>query len=234
MILFYSEECDGRTARLMGSEAIHCRQALRKNTGDLIHVTDGKGASYLGKITKSGKKEIEVEILNAIEVDKKRAYKIHIGIAPTKNISRFEWFLEKASEFGIDEITPLLCKRSERKILKEERLTKILISAMKQSLKSELPILNPLTKFSDFLGKDFNGQCFIAHLEEDPELLIKSYAQGSDVIILIGPEGDFTPEEIIEAKDQGFKSTSLGDYRLRTETAGISAVQAVHFVNLSM
>ena len=232
MILFYSDDCDGKMANLIESEAIHCRVALRKNVGDLIFITDGKGNGYEGEITHLGKKKVEVNLLRTIELSKIQDFRVHIAIAPTKNISRFEWFLEKATELGINEITPIRCSRSERKIIKEERLKKILVSAMKQSLKSRIPKLNPLTKFSDFLKQDFNGQFFIAHLEEDPELLIKSYTSGSDVVILIGPEGDFTLEEIAEAKKADFKSVSLGDYRLRTETAGIAAVQCIHFVNM--
>jgi 16S rRNA (uracil1498-N3)-methyltransferase len=132
---------------------------------------------------------------------------------------------------GIDEITPLLCSRSERKIIKPERLEKILISAMKQSLKSTLPVLNPMVKFQDFIQQKEERTSFIAHLEDEPKLLIHRYTPSSDVLILIGPEGDFTLDEISAALEGGFKSVSLGDYRLRTETAGISAVQAIHFVN---
>lgn len=231
MILFYSEQCDGETAYLTDSEAIHCRQALRKNIGDSISLTDGKGLAFEGEITSMSKKRIEVQGLKEIQLSKPRNFKIHIGIAPTKNISRFEWFLEKSTELGIDEITPLLCSRSERKILKPERLTKILISAMKQSLKSELPILHPMVNFQDFISKQKNGHLLIAHLEEEPKLLVHLYAAAEDVVVLIGPEGDFTLDEISAALAVGFKSASLGDYRLRTETAGIAAVQAIHFVN---
>ncbi|GLR17274.1 16S rRNA (uracil(1498)-N(3))-methyltransferase [Portibacter lacus] len=232
MILFYSEKIDGETAILTDGEAIHCKQALRKKVGEIIIVTDGKGKTYEAEITSIGKKEVELKLLKEVPLSAKRDFRIHIAIAPTKNISRFEWFLEKATELGIDEITPILCARSERKVIKSERLNKILLSAMKQSLKSELPKLNELTKLSAFLKKDFEGQCFIAHLEEEPELLVKSYQQGSDVLILIGPEGDFMLEEIEMAKQSGFESVSLGDYRLRTETAGISSVQAIHFCNM--
>jgi len=232
MILFYSEDCDGEHATLVESEAIHCRVALRKNLGDMINITDGRGNGFEGQITKLGKKVVEVQILKTIELSKIQDFHIHVAIAPTKNISRFEWFLEKATELGISEITPILCSRSERKIIKEERLKKILVSAMKQSLKSKMPKLNPLTKLTDFLKQEVLGQCFIAHLEEDPALLIKSYTVGSDVVILIGPEGDFTLEEIAEAKKASYKSVSLGEYRLRTETAGIAAVQSIHFANL--
>ncbi len=231
MILFYSKECDGHTAKLVDSEAIHCKQALRKKIGDEVYLTDGLGQCYVGRITNIAKKHVEIDILREHPLSKSRTYKIHIAIAPTKNISRFEWFLEKATEFGVDEITPLLCARSERKIIKPERLEKILVSAMKQSLKARLPKLNPLTSYSNFIQGDCAGSRFIAHLEDQPELLINSYQADHDSIILIGPEGDFTPDEISMGKQAEFASVSLGDYRLRTETAGIAAVQQVHFIN---
>ena len=138
----------------------------------------------------------------------------------------------KSTEFGIDEISPILCERSERKVIKEERLNKILISAMKQSLKTQLPILHPLTKYDKFIASRNEDQKFIAHLEDDDtKLLIQSYKRSGDVLIMIGPEGDFTQVEINAAKKNSFYSTSLGDYRLRTETAGIAAVTAIHFSN---
>jgi 16S rRNA (uracil1498-N3)-methyltransferase len=231
MILFYSEHCDGKTAYLQDSEAIHCKQALRKNIGDTITLTDGKGAAYSGTIVSMSKRSVEVSSLEPLQLSKPRDYKIHIGIAPTKNISRFEWFLEKATELGIDEVTPLLCSRSERKVIKPERLNKILVSAMKQSLKSNLPTLNPMTKFVDFVKSNTYETHFIAHLEEDPKLLIHQYEPMENACILIGPEGDFTLEEIQFSLTHGYQSVSLGDYRLRTETAAISAVQAIHFAN---
>lgn len=231
MILFYSEECNGRVAKLLGSEAIHCRQALRKQVGDEVYVTDGLGQCYSGEIKNIGKKEIEILISEELRINKPREFNIHIGIAPTKNITRFEWFLEKATEFGVDEITPILCARSERKVIKPERLSKIIISASKQSLKCKFPILNPLTKMSDFVQKDIEADCFIAHLEDKSDLLIRAAKLSTATMILIGPEGDFTPEEIAVAKAADYKSVSLGDYRLRTETAGIAAVQQIHFVN---
>ncbi len=231
MILFYASECDGKTAILLDSEAIHCKQALRKNVGDEVFITDGLGKSYLAFIIAMNKKKVDLGIKEEIFLSKKRDYKIHIAIAPTKNIARFEWFLEKATEFGIDEITPILCHRSERKNINEERLEKILVSAMKQSLKNELPVLNPLTKFDQFINNQYLGSKYIAHLEEGTSDLVKKYPKGNNAIILIGPEGDFSPQEIEHAAKQDFVAVSLGDYRLRTETAGISAVQAIHFCN---
>ncbi len=216
----------------MEGEAIHCRQALRKTVGEQIFVTDGKGRAFKTTIVSMGKKRIDCHITDEIQLSKSRSYQIHIAIAPTKNISRFEWFLEKATELGIDTITPILCQRSERKVIKPERLEKILISAMKQSLKSTLPVLKPLQSLKDFVSQDFSGQKMIGHLEdENTKLLSKVYDKGSNVNIMIGPEGDFSPDEIKLAMGNGFMPISLGDYRLRTETAGISAVQFVHFCN---
>ncbi|WP_235299188.1 16S rRNA (uracil(1498)-N(3))-methyltransferase [Portibacter marinus] len=231
MILFYSEECDGQTARLVGSEASHCVQALRRQIGDEVYVTDGLGQCFKGEITAASKKSVDITITEEIILKSPRNYHIHIGIAPTKNNSRFEWFLEKATEFGIDEITPLKCARSERKLVKPDRLSKIILSAMKQSLKTKLPVLNPMVQFQDFVSGQNHDQMYIAHLEEKPELLIHKYKSGKNATILIGPEGDFTSGEINLATSKGAKAVSLGDYRLRTETAGIAAVQLIHFVN---
>lgn len=231
MFLFYSDAKDDQYSWLTESEAIHCRQVLRKQIGDQVYFTDGQGDSFLAEIVVLEKKRVGLRILELVTLHSHRPYRVHIAIAPTKNIARFEWFLEKVTELGINEITPIICQRSERKVIKEDRCEKILISAMKQSIKSNLPKLNPLTKFSDFIKQDFSGSKFIAHLEEGTQELIQSYIPGNDVLILIGPEGDFTPEEIRNAKDKGFHFASLGDYRLRTETAGIVACQAIHFCN---
>jgi 16S rRNA (uracil1498-N3)-methyltransferase len=231
MILFFAEEINGEMAYLVESEAIHCRQALRKNIGDCIYITDGNGHAFEAVITEMGKKRIAAKIISNIILSPSPAYKIHLAIAPTKNISRLEWLLEKATEIGIDEITPLLCERSERKIIKPERLNKILISAMKQSLKSRIPLLNPLIKFDEFVHKHQNVQMFIAHLDDDSNPIVHSYSKEEDVTILIGPEGDFSEREIELAVNAGYRKTSLGDYRLRTETAGLIAIQSIHLLN---
>jgi len=173
-----------------------------------------------------------VTIKSANEKPKPWNYHLHVAIAPTKNIDRFEWFLEKATEIGIDEITPLLCERSERKILKAERLEKIIESAMKQSLKFHLPKLNPLIKFSDFINQDFDSDLYIAHCEETDKKTLKSMlVPNKNTTILIGPEGDFSTVEIEKAMQQNFVSITLGETRLRTETAGLVATQMVSFIN---
>ena len=159
-----------------------------------------------------------------------RNFQVHIAIAPTKSIERIEWFLEKATEIGISRVTPLLCRYSERKEIKADRLEKVMVSAMKQSLKAYLPQLDPLTKFSDFISQPFDGQKFIAHCDEQHrDLLKKMVVPNQNYLILIGPEGDFSSEEIEMAIQEGFKPVSLGDSRLRTETAG---VVACHTFNL--
>jgi 16S rRNA (uracil1498-N3)-methyltransferase len=173
-----------------------------------------------------------VQIINHIKDYEKLYFSPHIAIAPTKNIERLEWFLEKATEIGIKEITPVLCEHSERKIINMERLEKIIVSAMKQSLKTYIPVLNPLTRFTDFVSKPFNGQKFIAHCTEGIRSeLIHSYVKQSESLILIGPEGDFSPKEIEFAKSNGFIEISLGKSRLRTETAGIVACHTINLLN---
>jgi 16S rRNA (uracil1498-N3)-methyltransferase len=161
-----------------------------------------------------------------------RPFSLHLAVAPTKNIDRFEWFLEKATEIGITEITPVICEHSERTNLRTDRLLKVLISAMKQSLNLHLPVLNEPVRFSDFLKKDFSGQKFIGYVEEKQEILLKErYQKGSDCVILIGPEGDFSKEEIEKAKQNGFETISLGNSRLRTETAAIVATMTINLLN---
>jgi 16S rRNA (uracil1498-N3)-methyltransferase len=161
-----------------------------------------------------------------------RNFRVHVAIAPTKNMERIEWFLEKATEIGIDHINPLLCCFSERKEIKGERLEKVMVSAMKQSLKAYLPQLDPLTRFSDFISQPFEGQKFIAHCDEQHRDVLKQLIlPNQQYLILIGPEGDFSPEEISLAIQAGFHPVSLGDSRLRTETAGLVACHTFNLMN---
>ena len=176
-------------------------------------------------------KKCRLSILNVQKEDRRKNYWLHVAIAPTKSISRFEWFLEKATEIGIDEITPLLSEHSERKVVKFERSEKILISAMKQSQKAFLPKLNELTSFNEFIQKNSEKQKFIAHCNDGEKNHLKNAIQkGNNMVILIGPEGDFSLEEVLEAKEKGFEEISLGDERLRTETAGIVACHTVNLI----
>ena len=233
MQLFYTENIENGFINLEAEEARHCAQVLRKQIGDSIQVIDGKGNWYEAVLEECSKKKCLARITSEKE-ENLRDFKIHIAIAPTKNISRFEWFLEKATELGIDEITPLLCQRSERKVVRLDRLNKILVAAMKQSLKASLPQLNELTKFKDFVKntETGNNQNFIAHCEESVKVpLTENYKAGKNVCILIGPEGDFSAEEINLALENGFKAVSLGESRLRTETAGLVACHTIHLMN---
>jgi 16S rRNA (uracil1498-N3)-methyltransferase len=233
MILFYCHHIENDLASFDEVEMRHCIQVLRKRVGDEIMFADGKGSYYQGIIQSSNKKGFTATIIAKEERKNHLSSNLHLGIAPTKNIDRFEWFLEKATEFGISEITPLLCSNSERKQIRPDRLEKILLSAMKQSLHAHLPKLHAMRSFEDFVKMaetDPNQQRFIAHCQESnlPHLF-NNYTKGGNVLIAIGPEGDFSKEEISLALENNFHAISLGTSRLRTETAGIAAV---HIVNL--
>lgn len=232
MQLFYTTHIEDQLAFLAGEEAKHCVQVLRHRVGDEINLMDGLGGNYRACIIEATKKKVSLRILSQQKTYLHRGAKLHLAVAPTKNISRFEWFLEKATEIGIDEITPILCQRSERKIIKPARLEKIILAAAKQSKNTILPRLHPMTKLGAFLKTEKIEpiQKFIAHCEKDNEIhLMEKYKADQDVIILIGPEGDFSPEEIKQSFENGYAPISLGASRLRTETAGIVAC---HTVNL--
>ena len=232
MQLFYTTDIDDQMAFLSGEEAKHCVKVLRHRVGDEINLMDGVGGNYRASIIEATKNKVSLRILSHNKTYPHRVGKLHLVIAPTKNISRFEWFLEKATEIGVDEITPILCQRSERKVVKLERLEKIILSAAKQSKNTVLPSLNNMIKLSAFFKMDNLdlSQKFIAHCENDNEVhLMEKYQANQDVIILIGPEGDFSPTEIKDSLEIGFTPVSLGMSRLRTETAGIVAC---HTINL--
>lgn len=229
MQLFYSPEIASKDTSFTFNkdESRHIHKVLRKKIDDILFITNGKGFLFTGKIIVANDKSCCVTIIEESFIPPK-PYKLHIAIAPTKMNDRMEWFLEKATEIGIDEITPILCHNSERKVIKEERFQKIIQSAMKQSLQYYLPKLNPLTKFSELLSKVTNEAAFIAHCEPDHKILFKNaIVQKNDLLILIGPEGDFSTEEITMAINKNITPVSLGDTRLRTETAGIVAAHTV-------
>lgn len=231
MQLFYIPEIVGNTVTLDADESKHAVKVLRLSSGDKIQIVDGNGGFYLAEILDARPKSCSISILETRKEFEKRNFSLHIAIAPTKNIDRFEWCLEKCTEIGIDTITPLLSEHSERKVIKPERLEKILVSAMKQSVKAYLPKLNELTRFEELIKADFQGEKYIAHCNDgEKQHLQKLVSRGKDVLILIGPEGDFSPEEVEQAKAAGFTEISLGNARLRTETAG---VVACHIVNLA-
>ena len=235
MQLFYNSEIteQSKEIKFNKEESRHIVKVLRKKEGDILHITNGKDFLFKVEIIFVSDKKCTGKVIDFKKTVNKRDYYLHVAIAPVKNIDRFEWFLEKATEIGIDEITPILCKNSERKILKKERLLKIVTSAMKQSLQHRLPKLNDLTNFEDFITDDFEGQRFIAHCENDTQKnSLKHYVKTkSNYTILIGPEGDFTSEEIEKSKKNGFFPISLGNNRLRTETAGLIIVQNVSFLH---
>ncbi len=228
--MFYAPDIDNSFI-LPEEESQHAVKVLRLQSGDHIELVDGKGGYYKAEIVLPHHKRCEIRILEKQSEFHKRPYRLHIAIAPTKNIERLEWFAEKVTEIGIDEITPVICQFSERKIVKQERLEKILISAMKQSLKAYLPQLNEQCTFDEFLKRTEPGQCFIAHCYDGQtkKNLSSAYIPRQNTTLLIGPEGDFSPAEVEKALKAGFIPISLGESRLRTETAG---VVACHTINL--
>ncbi|SEC89703.1 16S rRNA (uracil1498-N3)-methyltransferase [Tenacibaculum sp. MAR_2009_124] len=235
MQLFYNPEISEEVKELTFNkeESRHIVRVLRKKEGDVLHITNGRGFLFYVEIIFANDKRCVVKRTSFKEIGNNRDYYLHVAIAPTKNIDRFEWFLEKATEIGIDEITPLLCKNSERKVIKYERLNKIVQSAMKQSLQYRLTKLNNLTSFNDFINSNLEGQLFIAHCEDDNQKngLKQLVEPRSKYTILIGPEGDFTFEEIEKSKAIGFCPISLGNTRLRTETAGVTSTQNISFLH---
>jgi 16S rRNA (uracil1498-N3)-methyltransferase len=207
-------------------------KVLRKNEGDTIFITNGLGDLFTSKIIAANDKKCLVEITAVENKQKPWNYYLHVAIAPTKLNDRFEWFLEKATEIGIDEITPIICDHSERKVLKTDRMEKIIQSAAKQSLKFHYPKLNEPIHFNEFINSKFDGQLFIAHCEETNKKSLKETLQPQiKTTILIGPEGDFSTKEIKRSLENSFIPVSLGESRLRTETAGVVAVHSVAFVN---
>lgn len=213
-------------------EAGHCIRVLRLTEGDEILLTDGKGTFYKAAISCAHHKHCKVSILESWQQPALWNFRLHIAVGPTKNMDRMEWFAEKATEIGIDAITCLNCRFSERREIKTARLEKILVSAMKQSQKATLPQLEGMTDFKSFVSQPFDGRKFIAHCEDgDKTLLKQTYRPGENALVLIGPEGDFSPEEIELALQQGFEPISLGESRLRTETAALVACHTIHILN---
>ena len=232
MQLFYVPNISGSEIILDETESKHAIRVLRLQKGNRVQVVDGKGGFYETQITDANPKKCRLSIVNSILEFGKRNFNLHIAIAPTKNIDRFEWFLEKATEIGIDEITPLLTSHSERKTVNPERLEKILVSAMKQSLKAYLPKLNELTSFKELIINNKSENKFIAWCDEIQKTHLKNLAtKRNNTLILIGPEGDFSSDEVKLAIENGFKVVSLGESRLRTETAGIVACHIVNLAN---
>lgn len=214
-------------------EARHALRVLRLREGNEVLLTDGKGFFYKATLRSTHPKHCEVNILEQYRAAPLWNFYLHIAVAPTKNTDRMEWFCEKATEIGINAITFLKCRFSERNEINTSRLEKVLAAAMKQSGKATLPVLSHgIMNFSSFVRQPFEGDTFMAHCRENyPPLLARACSPGRNVLILIGPEGDFSPEEINEAAGQGFRPVSLGESRLRTETAALAACHTVHVLN---
>lgn len=216
-------------ATLTSDESWHCTKVLRNKIGDKIHVIDGKGSHADAIIELVSEKKVIAKIISNITKENHRPYQLHIAIAPTKNLDRIEWMVEKMVEIGVDEISFLLCKNSERKVIKIERIKKIVESAVKQSFQSFIPPVNEIAELNAFIRSNNANQKLIAHCNSvENKISISAIKfKNKETVILIGPEGDFTPHEISEAEKNDFKSIDLGSTRLRTETAGIYASIAV-------
>jgi len=233
MHIFYTPDITQNTYTLNEEESKHCVRVLRLPIGALVNLVDGKGGFYTAEIISDNPKKVTLKILNVETGFHKRNHYLHIAVAPTKNIDRIEWFLEKATELGIDEITPIITDRSERRVVKEDRLNKVITSAVKQSIKAYHPKLNDAVSYDAFMKASFEGDLLIAHCIDNEEKkyisnLVKPHGK---YLILIGPEGDFTPEEVSLALNKGFKALTLGENRLRTETAALSVCFEINYLN---
>jgi 16S rRNA (uracil1498-N3)-methyltransferase len=233
MQLFFNPDLapDAKSFVFDREESRHMIKVLRKKEGDIIQITNGKGCFFDAEITLASDHKCTVSITSVIHVEK-RPYNIHLAVAPTKMNDRYEWFLEKATEIGIDRVTPVICDRSERKVIKTDRLEKIVLSALKQSGQAYLPVVDEPISFSQFIKNHQDGKRFIAHCEPEEKKTLKSeIIPGEDILMLIGPEGDFSPPEINLALQNGFVPVSLGSTRLRTETAAVVACHSIVFAN---
>lgn len=230
MIQFYAPDIT-ETGTLPEQESAHCSRVLRMKAGDTIRVTDGKGRIYECEILESHPKHTTVEILTTTEVKPWWGFRLEVCIAPSKNIDRIEWLVEKAVEVGVDRIVLMKCARSERKTVKTERLVKIAISAMNQSLKSTLPEITELTDYKSLVTDGFEGAKYIGYCDDSiPLLRFSNEYKGGDVRILIGPEGDFSREEVDNAMKNGYLPVTFGGSRLRLETAALYCTIAAHVV----
>jgi len=233
MQLFYQPDLTlNNTHFLNEEESRHCAQVLRLKTGDIINITNGIGSLFSAELIDVNHKKCFVFVKSETLFQKQSDYSLHLAIAPTKSIDRIEWLLEKAVEMGIDEISPIICSRSERKEIKIDRLNKVALSAMKQSLKYYLPKINSAISFNEFVAKTKIDQAFICFGEAPISNNLSAYEiKHKHNLFLIGPEGDFTPKEIITANEKGYQALNLGKARLRTETAALHVVSIANFKN---
>lgn len=234
MQLFYHPDIQPSDTQLSfpRDESKHIVKVLRKREGDVLHITNGKGAVFQTQITHADPNKCQVTIVDHSIAAPVRPC-LHLMVAPTKMNDRYEWFLEKATEIGIQQVTPVICEHSERTIIKKDRFQRVVQSAMKQSLQAYLPRLEEQKDFAQVVSRPFEGQKFIAHCESGMERqhLSQALEKNTDAIILIGPEGDFSADEIAQALDHGWIPVSLGNSRLRTETAAVVACHTFALVN---
>lgn len=235
MQLFFADNLDSDLYTLSPEESKHCVKVLRMEAGHEVHLTDGLGTLCRCRIVAPDPKACVVEVIERIANYEQRNHHLHLAVAPTKNTARLEWFVEKAVEVGIDEITPILCDNSERMVMKTERLEKIIVSAMKQSLKAYKPRVHQPVKLVDFIAQMADREDvkkMMCYCDGDNRTPIQEvYSKGESALVLIGPEGDFSPREIEKALASGFKPITLGNCRLRTETAALYATVAINFMN---
>ena len=231
MHLFYDPQIQGDILELEEQESKHAIRVLRLVKGDPAVLVDGRGGWYEAVIEDDHPKRCRLRIMESVTQYQALPYKLHLAVAPTKNMDRFEWFLEKATEIGISEITPLICKRSERRQVKTERLEKILVSAMKQSLKAYKPVLNQPVPMEEFLQKKPEGILGIAHCHPLDRKDIRELGPAASYTFVVGPEGDFTEDEVSEALKTGYTPVHLGTSRLRTETAAIYITTAISLLH---
>jgi len=233
MQLFYNSDIQLNSEHVLFSkeESRHIVRVLRKKIDDILNITDGKGNLFVVQIIQADDKKCQARIISSELQPQPKTYRLHLAIAPTKMNDRFEWFLEKATEIGIDEITPIRCDHSERTQIKPERFEKVIQSAMKQSLKFRLPVLNPLCKFIDLVNESKEEAKLIAHCQDlEKSNLPDLVRDKNDILVLIGPEGDFSKKEIQAAINAGFNTLDLGSSRLRTETAGVVVCSNIAFM----
>ena len=233
MQIFYAPDINGNVHTLDEHESKHIVRVLRMVKGTGVRLIDGKGNLYEGIIDDPDQKRCTIGITGIIKDFEKRKYRLHIAISPLKNSERLEWFIEKSVEIGVDEITPLICRNTEKPGIRSERINNLIISAMKQSLKATKTILNPPCSFNEFTIRDHDEVKMIAHCNDSfiRSKISEVYSKNQNAVILIGPEGDFSEDEIKNASGNGFTQVHLGNSRLRTETAGIAACHSVYFIN---
>jgi len=233
MHIFFAPDITDKFYSLDEKESRHCVKVLRMKKGTVVNLIDGKGSLFEGVIQEPDSRRCIIEITSETNDFEKRNYSVHIAISPLKNMERFEWFIEKSVEIGIDEITPVICARTEKTKIKNERIKGLIISAMKQSLKTKLSLLHDPVNFEEFINSVNRDSLMIAHCNNniDRKSIKDSYKKGEDTVILIGPEGDFTYDEISLALRKGYKPVHLGNSRLRSETAGLAACYSIYFLN---